>query len=338
MLSEQGDSEASARTADRARVVQLDIQIQDLREKLRALEFEQELAQERLDSYTYPVLSVPNELISEIFLHVLPVYPLAPPLAGPSSPTALSHICQKWRQIALATPALWRAITLHGHETPSPQRTETWLNRSGLFPLSISVTDFGTHSETLAPFVSRCSRWEHVSLHIHPSQFATIDVPLPHLRHLLLHLVQDGALATTTFAHAPLLRSVILNDYTVENIMLPWAQLTSLTLHIVFPSECTPILQQAPNLVYCKLRLVFEEDAPDEPDIPLPRLESLSLESTDLVPRYLGTFIVPALRSLEIPDYFLAPDYIGTLTSFMSKSGCKLQNVHITEELSLPAA
>ncbi|KAJ6498453.1 hypothetical protein C8R47DRAFT_307055 [Mycena vitilis] len=301
MPSEQGDSEASARTADRARVVQLDIQIHDLRGKLRALEFEQELAQERLDSYTYPVLSVPNELISEIFLHVLPVYPLAPPLAGPSSPTALSHICRRWRQIALATPALRRAITLHGHENPSPQRTETWLNRSGLCPLSISVTDFGTHSETLAPFVSHCSRWEHASLHIHPSQFATIDVPLPLLRNLLLHLIPDDALSTTTFPHAPLLRSVVLDDHTVGNIILPWAQLTSLTLHSVFPSECTPILQQAPNLVYCKLDLIHGDDHLPEPDIALPRLESLSLvEGLDPVTGYLETFIVPALRNLEI--------------------------------------
>ncbi|KAJ7684234.1 hypothetical protein DFH06DRAFT_1155082 [Mycena polygramma] len=339
MFSEEGDSEASARAADRARVVHLDIQIRDLREKLRALELEKKIAQERLDSYKYPVLTVPNELISEIFLHVLPVYPLAPPLAGPSSPTALSQICRRWREIALATPSLWRAITLYGHEDPSPQRTETWLSRSGVCPLSISVTDFGTQSKTLAPFVPHCARWEHAFLHLYPSQFPTIDVPLPRLRHLSLHIVPDDDLYSATFPHAPLLRSVVCDDNTAANIILPWDQLTSLTLHSVFPSECTPILQQTPNLVYCKLDLIHEDDDLHEPDIRFPRLESLSfVEGLDPVTGYIETFIVPALRNLKIPDSFLGPDRIGTLASFISKSGCNLRKVHIGGKLSLPAA
>ncbi|KAJ7684229.1 hypothetical protein DFH06DRAFT_1155067 [Mycena polygramma] len=340
MFSEEGDSEASARAADRARVVHLDIQIRDLREKLRALELEKKLAQERLDSYKYPVLTVPNELISEIFLHVLPIYPLAPPLAGPSSPTVLSQICRRWREIALATPSLWRAIKLSGYDDPSPRQTETWLSRSGRCPLSIRVANLGNSvpAAALAPLIPHCARWEHAILHLSPSQIATIDAPLPLLRHLLLYVEPQDGLSIATFPHAPLLRSVVLDDAIAANIILPWAQLSSLTLFSVFPSECTPVLQQTHNILHCKLHLVFEEGAPDEADIRLPRLESLSLERGDPVTGYLETFIVPALRSLEIPDYFLGPDHIGTLTSFVSKSGCKLQKVHISGKLSLPAA
>ncbi|KAJ7641164.1 hypothetical protein FB45DRAFT_712335, partial [Roridomyces roridus] len=57
-----------------------------------------------------PVLTLPNEITSEIFVHFLPPYPVCPPMTGLDSPTSLTHICRQWREIALATPKLWRAI------------------------------------------------------------------------------------------------------------------------------------------------------------------------------------------------------------------------------------
>jgi hypothetical protein len=96
--------------ADRARVADLDAQISHLERSLSALREEKNLAQERLDSYKYPVLTLPNEIVSEIFIHSLPAYPEYPPLTGLHSPTLLTHICRRWREIALGAPALWRAI------------------------------------------------------------------------------------------------------------------------------------------------------------------------------------------------------------------------------------
>ncbi|KAJ7020267.1 hypothetical protein C8F04DRAFT_909373, partial [Mycena alexandri] len=68
--------------------------------------------QEELDSYKYPVLTLPTEIICEIFIHFLPVYPECPPPAGILSPTNLTQICRQWRDIALAIPTLWRAMRL----------------------------------------------------------------------------------------------------------------------------------------------------------------------------------------------------------------------------------
>ncbi|KAJ7885080.1 hypothetical protein B0H14DRAFT_2217607, partial [Mycena olivaceomarginata] len=92
-------------------------------------------AQERLDSYVYPVLTLPNEIVSEIFVHSLPVYPSPPPISGLLSPTRLSHICRRWRQVALTTPRLWRAISLP--DSYSVDRLKVWLDLSGRLPLSI---------------------------------------------------------------------------------------------------------------------------------------------------------------------------------------------------------
>ncbi|KAJ7440051.1 hypothetical protein B0H11DRAFT_1656618, partial [Mycena galericulata] len=69
---------------------------------------ERERLQAHLDACIYPVLALPNEIVSEIFIHSLP-----PPEAQSSDSSAiqtliaLGQVCHKWRGISLSTPRLW---------------------------------------------------------------------------------------------------------------------------------------------------------------------------------------------------------------------------------------
>ncbi|KAJ7235301.1 hypothetical protein B0H12DRAFT_149278 [Mycena haematopus] len=65
--------------ADRARVAAINAQMADLENSLSALRLEQVQVQSRLDSYKYPVLTLPNEITSEIFIHS---YGLIPGVRG----------------------------------------------------------------------------------------------------------------------------------------------------------------------------------------------------------------------------------------------------------------
>ncbi|KAJ6577976.1 hypothetical protein B0H19DRAFT_1122042 [Mycena capillaripes] len=128
--------------ADRARVASIKAQISALEHSISQLRIEKSLVQERLASYRYPVMTLPNEIVCEIFMHFLPTYPDAPPLAGISSPTLLTQICRGWRDIALRTPALWRALTTYESDIIIPTREEAriiaiWINRSRSCPLSL---------------------------------------------------------------------------------------------------------------------------------------------------------------------------------------------------------
>ncbi|KAJ7827567.1 hypothetical protein B0H13DRAFT_2439228 [Mycena leptocephala] len=288
--------------ADRARVADLDAQISDLERSLSALREEKMLVQERLDSYKYPVLEIPNEIVSDVFLHFLPSYPSFPPLTGLLSPTLLTHICRRWREIALSTPALWTALN-------------------------------GTNvAAILAAAIPHRARWEHLELNnLSPSHLPILECSMPLLRHLDLSLSDSSAVATEVFA--PLLRTVVLSDVAASSVILPWARLTSLTLLNVYPRQCVPILQKTSNLVRCELEVWFDSDNHEHgPDITLRCLESLTLVDPGIngpVIGFLETFIVPALRRLKIPEEFLGPSPIDSLTGFISKSDCKLAEVHI---------
>jgi hypothetical protein len=330
--------------ADRAHVADLEAQISHLERSLSALREEKMLAQERLDSYKYPVLTLPNEIVSDIFMHFLPAFPQYPPLTGLLSPTLLTHICRKWREIALSTPALWSAIGISYHDgiqVPLKQKAhilDLWLNRSRCCPLSLQ---FGGGSprlditQVLKTVIPRRARWEHLDLYLPSSHLPTIDGPMPLLRRLNLFLSDSPATATEVFAfgEVPLLRTVVLNHNAALNVILPWAQLTSLTLFSVFRHDCDSILQQTSNLVRCVLQLegMYGDNDQPGPDITLPYLESLSIDQYDATPvtDFLETFIVPALRRLEIPEACLGTSPLDSLTGFISKAGCKLEKVYI---------
>ncbi|KAJ7113019.1 hypothetical protein C8R44DRAFT_882055 [Mycena epipterygia] len=352
-------STAATRAADRARNADIETEILYLERRISLLRIEQAPIQQRLDSYMYPVLALPTEIVSEIFIQFLPVYPRCPPMLGLLSPNLLAQICRKWREIALSTPALWRAISLdrdsdHAGDNILQQVhiLQSWLRRSGSCPLSIQMNGGVDGSFILNVFeaiVPHRARWEFLKLaSTSLSDLDTIEGPMPLLCDLSFAPFDGDSSDSTpsaTFCQAPRLRAFTDTrwhggDFTYPPDFLPWSQLTSVTLVRVTPSECAPILTQTVNLVHCQL-VVFE-DYIYQLDLELPCLESLVLMKyrKRYVPliRYLNQFIVPALRRLQVPDEFLGPSSIDMLKSFILKSGCQLQEVCITGKRSLSRA
>ncbi|KAJ7262492.1 hypothetical protein C8J57DRAFT_1719396 [Mycena rebaudengoi] len=111
----------------RARVAAVDLRISALEESLKTLRIERQRLQAPLDAYRYPILTLPTEVTSEIFIHFLPVFPERPPPTGLLSPTLLAQICRTWRSIAFNTPRLWRAIKLDLNDSTPPSAAMTLL-------------------------------------------------------------------------------------------------------------------------------------------------------------------------------------------------------------------
>ncbi|KAJ7804830.1 hypothetical protein B0H14DRAFT_1610709 [Mycena olivaceomarginata] len=219
----------STLAADRAHITRLGAQIQDLECSLAALRLERSVPQARLDSYTYPVLTFPTDITSEIFVHFLPAYPLCPPLTGLLSPTLLTRICHDWRAIALATPLLWRAIELSKSGAYRRVLVSDMLSRSSSCPLSISIDEreSGDHSNQPDPkylpaVLPQCERWECATLHLVASP-RPFPGPMPLLRQLDLGLYGDirDNNPVIEFPELPLLRTAILSRLAAMTTDLP---------------------------------------------------------------------------------------------------------------------
>ncbi|KAJ7623970.1 hypothetical protein DFH06DRAFT_1230662 [Mycena polygramma] len=268
-------------------------------------------------------------------MHTLPPYPDFPQLRGPLSPTSLTQICRRWREIALEIPELWSAISsLDNNQDGRELRLfELWLKRSRHCPLSIKLgTDTAWASDELvAAVILHRARWQHLKIELGLRQLSMLDGPMPLLRHMDL-AVDREPFDVVSVHEVPLLRTLVLNNTTALKIIFPWTQLTSFTLLTIFPPQIASILVQMRNLVHCELHILNFHSHNYLKDIHLPCLRVLTLihhpsrPATDLLP----TFIVPELRSLQIPESFLSPDPIESLTAFMSKSNCTLEELHLT--------
>ncbi|KAJ7098690.1 hypothetical protein B0H15DRAFT_771928, partial [Mycena belliarum] len=73
---------------------------------LRPLEEKRHNAQLELDSLVYPVLTLPPEITSGIFIHCLDRGPNNS-MECREAPMLLLHVCRAWRDVAVSTPALW---------------------------------------------------------------------------------------------------------------------------------------------------------------------------------------------------------------------------------------
>ncbi|KAJ6457796.1 hypothetical protein C8R47DRAFT_169743 [Mycena vitilis] len=342
-------SESAYLASARARIADIRTQLLQLQETFDILQEEQASLQDELDDYVYPVLTLPNEIVSEIFVHFLPVYPARPRKTGQLCPILLCKICRAWREIALSTPALWRAVGVTILNFVAPEKVEselgwleTSLTRSGSCPLSIKLVPGLIDTQALAPFIRAIAphfaRWEHLKLWPgSSSELYAIKGPLPLLRSLTiggLGKSDDLALLHT----APLLRKVAVQFYDdLYLAIVPWSQLTVLTVHGIKAAQCGPILHLSPRLIHCRLVLSeAEEQLPmSAASITLRHLEILALAVDRWdghgVPGIFDSLTLPALRKLQISTGFLSPGPVPSLRGLISRSSCRLQRVHFMD-------
>ncbi|KAK7017593.1 F-box domain-containing protein [Favolaschia claudopus] len=319
---------------DRARLAELDSQILDLERALSVLRSQRSVVKERLDVYKYPVLTLPNEVIAEIFVHFIPEYPACPPLRGSQSPILLTHICRLWREIAHATPKLWRAVSLSSRNPFSLD--PNWLSRAGCFPLAIrmSETDPFTvnDSSLVSAFFSHRARCEYLELRLgyRILYLRDIEGDFPLLTHLDLELDEEPD-DKIEFSSVPMLRCAVLDGFAAHWIVLPWSQLTTLALHAISFESCAPILEKVTNLSECSLDLyINNENYIANPHAMLPHLKSLKANGDGRMNTFLDSFTLPLLSKLDVCEKLLDPDPISSLTAFISRSECKLQHLRIS--------
>ncbi|KDQ65106.1 hypothetical protein JAAARDRAFT_28770 [Jaapia argillacea MUCL 33604] len=293
-----------------------------------------------------PILRLPVEVISEIFIACLPDRPAWYPHKKDTI-HVVTHVCRRWRQIALSTPSLWchfvivRPSKVQGRIFQS-KYLQTMLSRSGNLPLSFS-TVFDQHEAASDLLLPTIERWQHVRLY-GPVQYArgilnNTPGEFPTLETLViapLRRVVPSRLQPTTPFHiirAPCLRTVLVGQFADHSqLILPWSQLTRLTLRCLIPlSEYPAFLRKCPNLVDCELGIPFRT-LPDLPFRPTPvvlqHLQTLVVWFERPFQPLLDSLVLPALRELsfETPDIYGHPP-ISSPSTLLSRSRCFLQKL-----------
>ncbi|KAJ7123159.1 hypothetical protein C8R44DRAFT_785433 [Mycena epipterygia] len=305
----------------RDRLAEVDAQIS-------VLEAERKIIRRKMRKISYPVLELPPEIKSEIFLHCLPNLPSNPsPL---KAPLLFLGICRGWREIALQTPALWasfrvsdRSSTLAFGGGEGGKRLSDWLRRTGSAPLDLKIRYHGrspsptpeTSPDTRLPdmlvqLFDRAPQWRDVDLGIPFHNLVQLWVTsaltgkLDTLEKLSLRVWHSGSWSgflVTVFSGAPNLREVSLTDVRFANIILPWAQLTSLTVTGGFSvKDCVQVLQLSPRLTSCQIGNITGELDNLVLFPPLPNLKSLLLNCYISV-HILRVLTLPGLTTLRIP-------------------------------------
>ncbi|KAK7018360.1 hypothetical protein R3P38DRAFT_1298338 [Favolaschia claudopus] len=292
-----------------------------------------------------PMLALPAEIVSEVFLNFLPPYPDFPDHTGLLSPILLCQICSFWRQIALSTPALWRAvgIDLRINEDPTTliqklDVLQTWLSRSGACPLSIRLRydrnmQVGDSPPSLPQFMDALLpyrlQWEHLDLIMPHELLHRIKGEMPLLKSLTFgpsEFPEDDVLSDC-FAQAPNLTTAVLGEYFLPSVMrLPWTQLTSLEGACLYEHECVQIVALTPALIHFKAKVVADTSETHHVDpcvCPALRTMILTVGAEAEIANVLNMLTLPALRVLEVPEPFVSTgNSIPVLKELMKRSRC----------------
>ncbi|KAJ7471786.1 hypothetical protein FB451DRAFT_1250993 [Mycena latifolia] len=335
--------------------------LRDLRSQLVELDLGMRYAIRRaLDSFFYPILTLPAEIIEEIFWFCLPDDSDGPLVPHPSvAPLVLLNVCKHWRSIALSTPRLWCSIRVNlqsQHFQNSLPLLEYWLTRARCRPLSVAVV-YSTYEENPSPdsliqSLTRSSeQWQDARLELpfkDLQRLNGIEGHIPLLRKLLIGPtdaytagMQGMRVAPiTAFSDAPSLREVHLVTGYPFTIELPWAQLTKLQATSLSVCECLEILEASPALIECSLSLRQSFDTAGATRIPpLEHLEVLTLRQSGFHADLLHCLTLPVLRELQfhVASSASSTDSLLKIMSFLDRSAvtCCLKQIYFSGMLDL---
>ncbi|KAG1774398.1 hypothetical protein EV702DRAFT_534312 [Suillus placidus] len=279
---------------------------------------------------------LPTEILAQIFLYCITEtehWTPAPYLA----PMLLTTVCQRWREVAVDMPGLWRRLRLEVGEGDWQQRAfcyDSYLKRSRGRQLSLALeyhnNDWTELRSLLQPYVDQISS---LTLEFFSGAGALVVSDFRALEELVIYKHSGSELAVTqSIAQLPPnLRSLQLMDmwFDLEILSgfnpLAWAGLTELDIVVDGLDSFPRLLSLCPNLSSLTMVGIFTEIETSE-TLAHDKLQSLRI-SGDL-PLDSGLFnaiMLPNLRALEVRNLGQWPH--EDFKDFLTRSKCSLETL-----------
>ncbi|KAJ7513070.1 hypothetical protein B0H11DRAFT_17237 [Mycena galericulata] len=315
-----------------------------------------------------PALALPYELISQIFIHCLPLHRRIRPRRG-CVPMRLSQICGQWRDVALATPQLWSSVYLK--LAPGPQYDgistlfdgidpesvldhthdvlELWFTRAAGHPLSITIIcaelGVGVPRNIMDLIAAHSAHWGRIELQVADGDFQAFNAisgPFPLLHSLAIRrtdqTLEVQALAVLLHGCPNLLAlqlssTLIMNPADLD--VLPTSLTALQSVYWSANSNHFPMFERIPNLRHLSTLNYGTWDlmhGTGNPPTVIPSLRSLLVRGS---PLFLDLIDTPALEYLGVE---LAQDYRSPnstpIAAFLSRSRAWGQLTYLSLDVS----
>ncbi|KAF8205403.1 hypothetical protein K438DRAFT_1819056 [Mycena galopus ATCC 62051] len=273
----------------------------------------------------WPVLTLPQEITSEIFMHCLPQcsgWTCSTP--NPFyAPMLLLHVCRAWRSIAASTRGLWANLYLDCDHLPDVFFDEKslkrfladCLERAGARPLSLflkgGAVEIGQQPE---------------KRHLVSTIFKRLSSVLWYLSlyNVGIGLHDQYRDPIQIFSAAPQLREFYLARVSPTLCAIPWKTLPVFTGERLSSTECVGVLHSAKSLVECTFRNI--RLAPHTPTTTNPHLKSFTFaQSTGVAATFFQFLTFPALEELSITRVDDMSD--SHLLQFLFRSAASLRKL-----------
>ncbi|KAJ7290472.1 hypothetical protein C8J57DRAFT_1705835 [Mycena rebaudengoi] len=338
----------------RLRLAEIDAEGADLRAKLSSLAAERKSIVAALQSVVYPVLTLPTEITAEVFLQYVdraliggtdPNIPHVPGWTEPYGPLLLASVCRAWKDIALALRPIWSTFEIRTQANAihtTQQLLECWLPRSSGHPLDVTLYCSSNVQDIICTALAP-------TFHQLQSFSCSVDTPItfpsdlfrgrmPRLRKLEISLnvfpedLNAPPTAVTAFSDAPQLREVLLINFPLPWIALPWDQLTHLELSGQSTAQCVEILRHTPDLRALSVDLTDSDVLPAS--VRLARLHTLKFNKYQSNFDLLDHIVLPALTHIELP--MVEGNTPMRFIAFIARSACTLYSIalHSTDAAS----
>ncbi|KAJ6487123.1 hypothetical protein C8R47DRAFT_1127776 [Mycena vitilis] len=300
--------------ASEANIARIESQIRDL-ERRRDME---RGVIARLRMAIAPIHKLPTEGLVEIFLyanHDMGCFPYTPTDVI-KLVHVLSQVCAYWRRVAHTTPQLWiRCVDMVVSKPPTDAYVagmKEWLQRSSPLRVPVSLRVSGNAADP-APLMDvlfdASHRWSSANLSLN-SLSALSRTPIPpleNLRRLTLSCRARSHASVPVFLSARRLRDATLSTRRTAQLMMPWSQLTKISVTDPSPLDCLDSLIQCPNIVTARFDTLAWATMPDfsaRSMSTLGQLKDLNVSFSDSTSGFFTPFFVrlalPGLKELYL--------------------------------------